>query len=98
LAGIEDMKSFMPQEAVEACIASAQRIALAILTQPKSLRAECLATARRSLEESAVRLTQGTGGERAIKMARTWAALQMQGVEALIKEIEASGGARGGHA
>ena len=58
LADMEDMKSFMPQEAVEACIASAQRIALAILTQPRSLRAECLATARRALEESALRYAQ----------------------------------------
>jgi hypothetical protein len=33
-----------------------------------------------------------------MKMARTWAALQMQGVEALIKEIEGSGGAPSGHA
>ena len=98
LADMEDMKSFLPQEAIEACIASAQRIALAILTQPRSLKAECLATARRSLEESAVRLAQGVGGVRAMKMARTWAALQMQGVEELIKEIEGSGGAAGGHA
>jgi hypothetical protein len=86
-----DMKEFVPQAAIDASIASVQRIAMAIVAQPKALRAESLATVRRAYEETANRF----GG---IEFARTWADLQVRGIEALIKKIEASGGALGGHA
>jgi hypothetical protein len=85
-----DMKEFMPQEAIDASIASVQRIAMAIVAKPKALRAESLAAVSRAYEETVSRYG---GGEN----VRVWANLQVQGIEALIKEIEASGGALGGH-
>jgi hypothetical protein len=98
MADSKDMKDFMPQDAIDASIASAQRIAMAIVAKPKSLRAECLAAVRRALEETAERHAQRLGGARNMETARAWAALQMQGIEALVREIDASGGASGGHA
>jgi hypothetical protein len=71
-----DMKEFVPQAAIDASIAGVQKIAMAIVAQPKALRAESLVAVRRVYEETANRF----GG---IEFARNWADLQVRGIVSL---------------
>jgi hypothetical protein len=81
-----------PQEELEASIGFVQRVAMKIVSLPKEQRTEQYAVVRRNLEASIKK--HGVEGDAATK----WLDLQMEGLQALVSEIEAAGGAAGGKA
>jgi hypothetical protein len=80
------------QRNLDATIAAVQRIAMRIVTLPKSQRAEQYAAVRRVFEESIQKFA--VEGETANK----WLDGTMDMLHALVSKIEAGGGARGGRA
>ena len=80
------------EEVVAATVGAIQRIAMAIVELPKEERAAHYAMVRRKLE--AVMMEVGIEGA----TAHTWLNSTMNGIESLVSEIEAGGGAVGGKA
>jgi hypothetical protein len=80
------------QQAVAATVGAIQRIAMAIVDLPKGDRAAHYTMIRRNFEAA---LTE-CGVEGAT--AHTWLDKTMIGIESLVSEIEAGGGAVGGKA
>ena len=80
------------EEAVAATVGAIQRIAMAIVELPKEERAAHYAMVRRKFE--AVMMEVGIEGA----MAHAWLNSTMVGIESLVTEIEAGGGAAGGKA
>ena len=80
------------EEAVAATVGAIQRIAMAIVELPTEGRAAHYAMVRRKLE--AVMMEVGIEGA----TAHTWLNSTMHGIESLVSEIEAGGGAVGGKA
>ena len=79
-------------EAVAATVGAIQRIAMAIVELPTEGRAARYAMVRRKFE--AVMMEVGIEGT----TAHAWLNSTMDGIESLISEIEAGGGAVGGKA
>jgi hypothetical protein len=80
------------EEVVAATVGAIQRIAMAIVELPTEGRAAHYAMVRRKLE--AVMMEVGIEGA----TANTWLNSTMHGIESLVSEIEAGGGAVGGKA
>ena len=80
------------EEVVAATVGAIQRIAMAIVELPTEGRAAHYAMVRRKLE--AVMMEVGIEGA----TAHTWLNSTMNGIESLVSEIEAGGGAVGGKA
>jgi hypothetical protein len=80
------------EEAVAATVGAIQRIAMAIVALPKEERAAHYALVRRNFEVAITKL--GIEGA----MAHAWLNSTMIGIESLVTEIEAGGGAAGGTA
>jgi hypothetical protein len=80
------------EEVVAATVGAIQRIAMAIVELPTEGRAAHYAMVRRKLE--AVMMEVGIEGA----TAHTWLNSTMHGIESLVSEIEAGGGAVGGKA
>ena len=80
------------EEAVAATVGAIQRIAMAIVELPSEERASHYAMVRRNFEAA---LTE-VGIEGAT--AHAWLNNTMHGIESLVSEIEAGGGAAGGKA
>ena len=80
------------EEVVAATVGAIQRIAMAIVELPTEGRAAHYAMVRRKLE--AVMMEVGIEGA----TAHTWLNSTMHGIESLVSEIEAGGGAVGGTA
>jgi hypothetical protein len=80
------------QEIIEHTVGAIQRIAMYIVTLPREQRSEQYAVVRGNFAESIKKF--GVEG----KAADKWLNLTMQGIEALVSEIEAGGGAAGGKA
>ena len=81
-----------PEEAVAATVGAIQRIAMAIVELPTEGRAAHYAMVRRKFE--AVMMEVGIEGG----TAHAWLKSTMHGIESLVSEIEAGGGAVGGKA
>ena len=79
-------------EGVAATVGTIQRIAMAIVELPQEERRELYSLVRRSLAEAIKEL----GVENTI--ADVWLDKTMVGIQALVIEIEAGGGAEGGTA
>jgi hypothetical protein len=79
------------QAAIEASVGSAQRIAMRIIALPKEQREAALEIVRRNYADAIKRAGFGDS-----EQSRKWIELQMQGIRALIAEIEMSGGGHGG--
>ena len=80
------------EEAVAATVGAIQRIAMAIVELPKEQRAAHYAMVRRKLE--AVMMEVGIEAA----TAHAWLNNTMVGIQSLVSEIEAGGGAVGGKA
>jgi chromosome segregation ATPase len=80
------------RKAAEASISSARRMAMLVVGHPKDQRENTLVTIRRNLEDALKQA--GQNHER----GRAWLDKQMQGIRALVAEIESSGGGTGGNA
>ena len=80
------------EEAVAATVGAIQRIAMAIVELPTEGRAAYYAMVRRKFE--AVMMEVGIEGA----TAHAWLNSTMHGIESLVSEIEAGGGAAGGTA
>ena len=80
------------QQAVAATVGAIQRIAMAIVELPTEGRAAYYAMVRRKFE--AVMMEVGIEGA----TAHAWLNSTMHGIESLVSEIEAGGGAVGGKA
>ena len=80
------------QQAVAATVGAIQRIAMAIVELPTEGRAAHYAMVRRKFE--AVMMEVGIEGA----TAHAWLNSTMHGIESLVSEIEAGGGAVGGKA
>ena len=80
------------EEAVAATVGAIQRIAMAIVELPTEGRAAYYAMVRRKFE--AVMMEVGIEGA----TAHTWLNSTMVGIQSLVTEIEAGGGAAGGTA
>ncbi len=80
------------EEAVAATVGAIQRIAMAIVELPTEGRAARYAMVRRKFE--AVMMEVGIEGA----TAHAWLNSTMHGIESLVSEIEAGGGAAGGTA
>jgi hypothetical protein len=80
------------EEALAATVGAIQRIAMALLQLPKEERAAQYPLVRRSFETA----LKECGIEGAI--ADAWLNSTMIGIESLVTEIEAGGGAAGGQA
>ena len=80
------------QQAVAAMVGAIQRIAMAIVELPTEGRAAHYAMVRRKFE--AVMMEVGIEGG----TAHAWLNSTMHGIESLVSEIEAGGGAVGGKA
>ena len=80
------------EEAVAATVGAIQRIAMAIVALPTEGRAGHYAMVRRKFET--VMTEVGVDGA----TARAWLNSTMDGIESLVSEIEAGGGAGGGKA
>jgi hypothetical protein len=80
------------EEVVAATVGAIQRIAMAIVELPTEGRAAHYAMVRRKLE--AVMIEVGIEGA----TAHTWLNSTMVGIQSLVTEIEAGGGAVGGKA
>jgi hypothetical protein len=81
------------EEVVAATVGAIQRIAMAIVELPKGERAAHYAMVRRKFEASLPEC-----GVEGATTANTWLNSTMQGIESLVSEIEAGGGAAGGKA
>ena len=80
------------EEVVAATVGAIQRIAMAIVELPKEQRTAHYAMVRRKLE--AVMMEVGIEAA----TAHAWLNSTMHGIESLVSEIEAGGGAVGGKA
>jgi hypothetical protein len=80
------------EEAVAATVGAIQRIAMAIVELPTERRAAHYAMVRRKFD--AVMMEVGIEGA----TAHAWLNSTMHGIESLVSEIEAGGGAAGGTA
>jgi len=80
------------QGSLDATVGAIQRIAMKLVTLPGSKRTEQYAVVRRNFEEAIKKF--GVEGE----AARQWLDMTMKGIQALVSEIEAGGGAKGGTA
>ena len=80
------------EEAVAATVGAIQRIAMAIVELPKEQRAAHYALVRRKFEAAITEF--GIEGA----TAHAWLNSTMIGIESLVTEIEAGGGAAGGTA
>jgi hypothetical protein len=80
------------EEAVAATVGAIQRIAMAIVALPKEQREAHYALVRRNFEAAIAEFS--TEGD----MAQAWLDKTMIGIETLVTEIEAGGGAAGGKA
>jgi hypothetical protein len=80
------------EDAVAATVGAIQRIAMAIVELPTEGRAAHYAMVRRKFET--VIMEAGIEGA----TAHAWLNSTMQGIESLVREIEAGGGAAGGKA
>jgi hypothetical protein len=80
------------EEAVAATVGAIQRIAMAIVELPTEGRAALYAMVRRNFEAALMEVgIEGT-------TAHAWLNNTMHGIESLVSEIEAGGGAAGGKA
>jgi hypothetical protein len=95
IAAPKQMADLTPQQRanLEATVASQQRIAMAIVAMPRDRRAAGIAKARSVFVEDTVK-EYGIDSE----AGRIWVASMVQGIEILVREIEASGGDGGGTA
>jgi hypothetical protein len=80
------------EEAVAATVGAIQRIAMKIVALPKEQRAAHYALARRNFEMAVAEFS--VEGD----MAQAWLDKTMVGIQTLVTEIEAGGGAAGGKA
>jgi hypothetical protein len=80
------------EEAVAGTVGAIQRIAMAIVALPKEQRAVHYALVRRNFEAAITEFS--IEGD----TANAWLDMTMNGIEALVTEIEAGGGAAGGKA
>ena len=80
------------EEAVAATVGAIQRIAMAIVALPKEQRAAHYTLVRRNFEAAIKEF--GIQGD----MANAWLDMTMHGIQTLVMEIEAGGGATGGTA
>jgi hypothetical protein len=80
------------EEAVAATVGAIQRIAMAIVALPKEQRTAHYALVRRQFEAAITEF--GIEGA----MAHAWLSSTIIGIETLVTEIEAGGGASGGKA
>ncbi len=80
------------EEAVAATVGAIQRIAMAIVGLPTEGRAAHYAMVRRNFEAALMEV--GIDGT----TAHAWLNSTMHGIESLVSEIEAGGGASGGKA
>ena len=80
------------EEAVAATVGAIQRIAMAIVALPKEQRTAHYALVRRQFEAAITEF--GIEGA----MAHAWLNNTMVGIQSLVTEIEAGGGASGGKA
>jgi hypothetical protein len=80
------------EEAVAATVGAVQRIAMAVVELPQEQRERHYALVRRNFEAAITEF--GIEGA----MAHAWLNSTMIGIQSLVAEIEASGGAAGGNA
>jgi hypothetical protein len=79
------------RQALEDSLGAIRRIAMKVIELPKEQREQQYANIRREFENSIRKY--GAQGERIAK----WLDNMMTAIRALVAEIEAGGGARGGH-